>query len=301
MKSDKQTVLIVDDQKFYSHFLKDIIHDKYHVLYANSGKQAMDIVLLQEIDLILLDIIMPDMDGYKICKWLQSNSITQHIPIIFISIKGQPQDQATGFALGAIDYITKDADPIVIKARIKNQLYLKKQRDKLVQSSHVDKLTEIYNRRFFDESLENLWFYTLRNKEYLSAIMMDIDFFKNYNDFYGHVEGDQCLKKVARAIRNSLLRSIDMVARYGGEEFSALLPATTSDGAVIVVKRIQEKIQELKIKHELSEVSQFLTISIGIATIRPKEGVQPMSLIKRADFGLYMAKKEGRNRFITIE
>lgn len=301
MNSRKHTVLIVDDQNFYCNLLKDIIDDEYNVVYATSGKQTMDIVLSQVIDLILLDIIMPDISGYEICRWIKSNPATQDIPIIFVSIKDKPQEQATGLAMGAIDYITKDTDVTVIKVRIQNQIQLKKQRDILFQLAHIDNLTELYNRHFFNETLEKLWLNALRNKEYLSALIIDIDFFKKFNDYYGHLEGDQCLKKVAQALKNSLMRPIDIVARYGGEEFVALLPSTTHDGAVIVAKRIQENIKSLEIKHELSEVSKLVTVSIGIATIRPESQHEPVDLIKRADFGLYKAKNEGRNRFIAIE
>lgn len=301
MNSNKQTVLIVDDENFYCNFLKDIISDEYNVLYTTSGKQTMEIVQSQVIDLILLDIIMPDISGYEICRWLKSNPATQNIPIIFVSIKDNPQDQATGLAMGAIDYIIKDTDVNVIRARIKNQIQLKKQQDMLIQLAYIDKLTELYNRRFFDEFLEKLWLNGLRSKEYISALLIDIDFFKKFNDFYGHLEGDQCLKKVARALKNSLMRPVDIVARYGGEEFVALLPSTTHDGAVIVAKRMQENIKSLQIKHRLSEVSNLLTVSIGIATIRPEWRLEPSALIKRADFGLYKAKNEGRNQFIAIE
>lgn len=301
MNLRKHTVLIVDDQDFYCNLLKDIIDDEYNVVYATSGKQTMDIVLSQVIDLILLDIIMPDINGYEICRWIKSNPATQDIPIIFVSIKDKPQEQATGLAMGAIDYITKDTDVTVIKARIQNQMQLKKQRDILFQLAHIDNLTALYNRHFFNEAFEKLWLNALRNKEYLSALIIDIDFFKKFNDFYGHLEGDQCLKKVAQALKNSLMRPVDIVARYGGEEFVALLPSTTHDGAVIVAKRIQENIKSLEIKHELSEVSKLVTVSIGIATIRPESQHEPVDLIKRADFGLYKAKNEGRNRFIAIE
>lgn len=301
MNSSKPTVLIVDDQNFYCNLLKDIIDDECNVLYATSGKQTIDIVLSQVIDLILLDIIMPDINGYEICRWIKSDPATKDIPIIFVSIKDKPQDQATGLAMGAIDYITKDTDVTVIKARIKNQVQLKKQRDILFQLAHIDNLTELYNRLFFNETLEKLWLNALRNKEYLSALLIDIDFFKKFNDLYGHLEGDQCLKKVARALKNSLMRPADIVARYGGDEFIALLPSTNHDGAVNVATRIQKNIKSLEIKHEFSEVSKLVTVSIGIATIMPESQHEPIGLIKRADLGLYKAKNEGRNRFIAIE
>lgn len=301
MNSAKQTILIVDDIQFNRQFLKNVLQDEYNVICADSGKMAIEIVMSQPIDLVLLDIIMPTMDGYEICRWIKTNPGTKDIPVIFVSIKEDPEDQTTGFSLGAIDYITKNTDASIIKARVKNHLELKKQRDMLIQESINDFLTGIPNRRYFDEILATKWRQALRDNEYLSIQLIDIDFFKNYNDFYGHIEGDRCLKLVADALKKSLLRPLDIVARYGGEEFIVLLPLTPRDGAIKVAKRIQENISALNITHQLSAVNEFVTVSIGIATIKPEENLDATILIKRADYGLYKAKNEGRNRFIAIE
>ncbi len=301
MNPEKQTVLIVDDMNFNRQLLTAILQDEYHVLCADSGQQAMDLIMARPIDLVLLDIIMPDMDGHELCRRLKANPGTQDVAVIFISIKDGPADQTKGFALGAIDYITKDTDHEVIKARVKSHLALKKQRDRLARLSFIDALTGIPNRRYFDETLEKLWGYAQRNHDCLSSQLIDIDFFKNYNDCYGHLEGDQCLKKIAKAVSAALLRPIDTVARYGGEEFIVLLPSTPLTGAVQVAKRIQANIRALGIEHRLSAVSDIVTVSIGIATLNPDACQDPALLIKRADFGLYKAKNEGRNRFIAIE
>ncbi len=301
MNSAKQTILIVDDIQFNLRFLKNVLQDEYNVICADSGNLALEIVVSQPIDLVLLDIIMPTMDGYEICQWIKTNPGTKDIPIIFISIKEEPKDQTTGFSLGAIDYITKNTDASIIKARVKNHLELKKQRDMLIQVSNIDFLTDIPNRRYFDEILAAKWRQALRNNEYLSIQLIDIDFFKNYNDSYGHIEGDRCLKLVAGALKKSLQRPLDIVARYGGEEFVVLLPVMPRDGAIKVAKRIQENISALKIDHQFSAINDFVTVSIGIATIKPEENLDSTILIKRADYGLYKAKNEGRNRFIAIE
>jgi diguanylate cyclase (GGDEF)-like protein len=284
-----------------SDLFKKILQDKYQVFCARSGRQAMKMITSQPVDLILLDTIMPDMDGYELCRWLKANPGVQDIPVIFISIKGTPLDEAAGFALGAVDYITKPTDAAVIKARINSHLELKKQRDKLARLSVVDDLTGIANRRCFNKALPKLWRYALRNNDFLSMQIIDIDFFKNYNDRYGHLAGDQCLKQVAHALTCSLMRSVDIVARYGGEEFAVLLPSTPRNGAIQVAKRIQENIYGLKIEHQSSTVSDFLTVSIGIAAIKPEEDLDPSILIEKADCGLYQAKNGGRNRFILIE
>lgn len=301
MNSVKQTILIVDDMQFNRQFLKNILDNEYNVICADSGKMAIETVVTQPIDLVLLDIIMPNMDGYETCRWLKTNPGTRDIPVIFISIKEEPEDQTTGFSLGAIDYISKSTDASIIQARVRNHLELKKQRDILIQVSINDFLTGIPNRRYFDGFLATKWRQALLNNECLSAMLIDIDFFKEYNDFYGHLEGDRCLTLVADALKISLLRPLDIVARYGGEEFVVLLPLTPRDGAEKVAERIQENISALKIDHPLSEVNEFVTVSIGIATVNPKENLDPTILIKRADYGLYKAKNEGRNRFIAIE
>lgn len=301
MNSTQQTILIVEDMQLSQQYLKDTLQKDYNILCAESGEQALDIIKSQKIDLVLLDIIMPDMDGYELCSLLKLNPDTKDIPIIFISIKDKPQDQVVGFALGANDYLPKTTHPIVLKARVKHHLEQKKRWDMLVKLSFIDALTGIANRRYFDETFKKLWNHTLRNKGFLSILLIDIDFFKEYNDFYGHLAGDKCLRKVANAIKISLSRSCDIAARYGGEEFVVLLPLTARDGAIQIANKIQGNIGLLQIQHRLSDISSFLTVSIGIATIRPKEKFDPSLFIKRADYGLYKAKKEGRNRFIAIE
>ncbi|WP_371372434.1 diguanylate cyclase [Sporomusa aerivorans] len=301
MDPEKQTVLIVDDMKFSRHLLKSLLEDDYYVLCASSGRQALELIMAQPVDLVLLDIIMPDMDGRELCRQLKSDPVTQDVAVIFISVKDETEDQMQGFALGAIDYITKNTAPAVVQARVRCHLELKKQRDRLAKWSFTDALTGIPNRRYFDETLGKLWCYALRNQDLLSCLLIDIDFFKNYNDSYGHMEGDHCLKKVAGAVQAALLRPIDTAARYGGEEFIVLMPSTPCAGAVRVAERIQANIRELRIEHRLSGVSNLVTVSIGIATLKPDRRYDPAVLIKRADFGLYKAKNEGRNRFVIIE
>ncbi|MDU2064362.1 MAG: diguanylate cyclase [Sporomusaceae bacterium] len=301
MNFGKQTVLVVDDEKFHCNLLMKILQDNYSVYCATSGSQALKIIISRKIDLILLDIMLPDIDGYEICRRVKENPATQDIVVIFISSNSSPRHQTTGFSMGAVDYITKNTDIAVVKARIESQLELKKQRDILVSLSMIDKLTEIYNRRFLEEALNKLCLSSYRNNEYLSAIMIDIDFFKNYNDIYGHLEGDECLRMVSQTIKNSLSRSIDIVGRYGGEEFVVLLPATPLSGAIVVAQRIQENIKKLALKHEMSDVSEFVTVSMGVASLKPNDDYKPAKLIKRADIGLYNAKREGRNCYISIE
>jgi diguanylate cyclase (GGDEF)-like protein len=206
------------------------------------------------------------------------------------------ENEARGFELGAVDYITKPFNITLVRARVKNHLTLKQYRDDLENMSMKDGLTGINNRRSFDEALEREWHRMLRVHKPISMIMIDIDHFKLFNDFYGHPAGDECLKKVAHSLQEALKRPSDILARYGGEEFACILPDTSLEGANMLAEGFQESILSLKIRNEKSLVSEFVTLSIGVATIVPTAEDQPAKLIKMADDLLYEAKKAGRNR-----
>jgi diguanylate cyclase (GGDEF)-like protein len=246
-------------------------------------------------DLILLDIIMPGDDGYEICRRLKSDEITRDIPIIFITAKDREEDEVMGLKLGAVDYITKPFCMPVVKARVNTHIELKKHRDKLKRLSDLDGLTGIPNRRRFDEFMNIQWQYAQRSHTPISLVMIDIDHFKAFNDLYGHGQGDECLKKVAQTLFETVNRPTDMVARYGGEEFSCLMPVTDIDGAVKIAEEMRLKILELSIPHEKSELGGRVTISLGAAAIKPELYSSPAVLLHRADQALYEAKKCCRN------
>lgn len=295
MEINRQTVLIVDDMPSNIEILVGVLESDYEVIFATRGEEALKIAAAQNPDLILLDIVMPDMDGYEVCAKLKSNVKTQDIPVIFVTAKDQEEDESKGLNAGVIDYITKPIRPAIVKARVHNHLELKRYRDSLKTLSMIDGLTGIPNRRQFDEALESEWRRARRNQTSLAILMMDIDFFKAYNDHYGHLAGDDCLRQLARSLAEVMRRPADLVARYGGEEFVVLLPETKIEGAMEMAGRIQAKVKLLNIAHGHSSAADRVTLSIGVAASVPTDKIMPLDLIKQADDCLYAAKQNGRN------
>jgi len=300
MESIMQNILIVDDTRLNIKIMTDILADDYKIFCATSGKEALEIAMSQSIDLILLDIIMPEMDGYEVCKRLKSDQQTQNIPLIFITAMTNIEDETKGLEMGAIDYIFKPVSAPILRARVKNHLELKMCRDTLEKHCLMDGLTGIANRRYFDDTFDKEWRRALRSGETLSVVFIDIDFFKKYNDCYGHLAGDDCLRQVGNSLKKSLKRAGDLVARFGGEEFVIVLPATPLADAARVGEKVRSNIESLKVVHQTSEVSKYITVSVGIATTIPEINMVPASLLDQADKALYEAKKQGRNRVIGL-
>lgn len=289
-------VLLVDDIKANISILIKALRGEYDIEHANDGESALRYVESSQPDLILLDIVMPGMDGYEVCKRLKADERTKNVPVIFITSKSDEKDEAKGLEFGAVDYITKPFSKPIVRARVKNHLIMKKQRDLLENLSNLDGLTGIPNRRSFDRLFNAEWRRAVRSTLPLSLILMDIDFFKKFNDTYGHTAGDDCLKRVAQALDSSLKRPSDFVARYGGEEFVALLPETDSEGAVTMADKIRNSIESLDIEHSSSTTASTVTISQGVATAIPTRKTNPILMIEAADKALYAAKEEGRNK-----
>ena len=264
MEFKKPTILVVDDMTTTLLLLHNLLKDTYEVKIAKSGTKALEILESpNDIDLILLDIEMPDMNGYDVCKRIKNNETIKNIPIIFITGRTSQEDEEYGLNLGAIDYITKPFNKAIVKLRIKNYLNLKIKNDMLEKLSMYDGLTNIRNRRFFDETFEKTFSEIKRDKKSLAVLMIDIDFFKPYNDNYGHGQGDETLKKVAKAPEKTIKRASDFVARYGGEEFVILLKDINKDGVEAVANNLLNAVRELKITHEFSKIENYVTISIG--------------------------------------
>ncbi|RQD74838.1 PleD family two-component system response regulator [Desulfonatronospira sp. MSAO_Bac3] len=297
-KKEKRSVLIVDDQPDNIHALGKLIKDEYRIMAATSGARALEIAESDNPpDLILLDVMMPEMDGYEVCRRLKRNEKTNSIPVIFVTAMDSAEDEETGFNLGAVDYISKPFKPTIVRARVKNQMNLKIKTDMLEKLSMQDGLTEIPNRRFFEENLAREWSRCMRNGLPLSLLIMDIDNFKPYNDNYGHGAGDDCLKKVANVIKNTLSRPTDLAARYGGEEFVVLLPETHAAGALHVAEELRAAVQGLGITHEHSPTASVVTISVGTSTHSAESPMKNKEqLLQLADEALYQAKESGRNR-----
>ncbi|MGV8905541.1 MAG: diguanylate cyclase domain-containing protein [Acetobacterium sp.] len=293
----RQNVLIVDDSLLNTKLLEQALMENFDILIANNGQDALAIANSDNPpDIILLDIMMPEMDGYEVCRALQLDPHTKDIPVIFVTALSEAENEEYGLKLGAIDYITKPYSIAIVKAKIKNHLALKYYQDILKINTDVDQLTNIANRRRFDEMFSIEIKKAKRMGSFLSLLMIDIDHFKLYNDTYGHLEGDECLRKVAFAIKSALKRPGDLAARWGGEEFTCILPDTDPKGAVDVGENLRKAIMNLSIKHESSPVYQDVTVSIGVVTLNPLAEGSCETLLKQADKALYQAKESGRNR-----
>lgn len=302
MEFKKPTILVVDDMTTTLLLLHDLLKDTYEVKIAKSGTKALEILESpNDIDLILLDIEMPDINGYDVCKRIKNNETIRNIPIIFITGRTSQEDEEYGLNLGAIDYITKPFNNAIVKLRIKNYLNLKIKNDMLEKLSMYDGLTNIRNRRFFDETFEKTFNEIKRDKKSLAVLMIDIDFFKPYNDNYGHGQGDETLRKVAKALEKTIKRPSDFVARYGGEEFVILLKNIDKTGLQTVAKNLLEAIRELKITHEYSKVEDFVTVSIGVSYCSCPDEITKTELLLKADEALYNVKNSGRNNFAILE
>lgn len=290
------TILIVDDAPENIKVLGGALTQDYKILVARDGETALKLARNEPVDMVLLDIVMPDIDGYEVCRRLKADEMTRELPIIFITTLDATEDETTGLELGAVDYITKPFRLPIVKARVKTHMELKAKNDLLLRLANVDGLTGVPNRRCFDVTLEKEWRRAQRTRSPLSLVLMDIDCFKNYNDGYGHVAGDFCLRTVAQAVADSAARAGDLVARYGGEEFAMVLPATDIEGAREVARKVLEAIRALGLEHAHSTAADIVTVSIGVATMSPTQGVEPGTLIEAADQSLYEAKEGGRNR-----
>jgi diguanylate cyclase (GGDEF)-like protein len=298
LDKSQATVLIVDDQPANIHALAALLKKDYRILTATRGEKALELAArTPPPDLILLDIVMPDMDGHEVCARLKNDEATKAIPIIFVTALGEEQDEEHGLNLGAADYISKPFSPAIVRARVRNQINLKLRTDRLEQVAMQDGLTQIPNRRHFDQKLREEWGRLTRNGQSLSLLMIDIDQFKLYNDHYGHGAGDECLRQVAQALYQVPQRPTDLVARYGGEEFAAVLPETDEAGAGHLAQRLLEAVRALGIEHAYSDVAPHVTISVGVATHSPRQPKRDAEALKQsADRALYQAKSQGRNR-----
>jgi len=298
----RPTILIVDDNSLNLTLLDAVLSPEYRVRAATGGEQALGIVESGDPpDLILLDVMMPEPDGFEVCRRLKANPRTRRCPVIFVTSLDEEANEELGFNLGAVDYIAKPFSIPVVRARVRTHIALKKQADLLEQLSHVDALTQIANRRRFDEMLDQEWRRAARDRKPLSVLLIDVDHFKDYNDHYGHGAGDECLCRVASCLERGVARSGDLVARYGGEEFVVLLPDTGREAARLIAERLCAGTRGLEIPHAYSSAAAFLTISVGCATADPPGEGAPPRLLEAADRELYRSKAAGRNRVMQEE
>ena len=317
-------ILIVDDSEDQLLVLKSILSEQGYknILLANSADKAFELIGLKgkkkrkDIDLILMDIMMPGIDGLEACLKIKKKEELKDIPIIMVTAQKEATHLQSAFQAGAVDYITKPINVTELLARVHSALRLKMETDsrkerereltemaeqldaankQLKRMSYLDGLTAVPNRRYFEEFFEKEWKNAIRLNGFVSLIMFDIDCFKAYNDTYGHLIGDDCLKKIAKTLSNVLKRPRDFLCRYGGEEFIAVLPDTDEKGAIEVANRFLREIKKLKITHKTSPVCKNITISIGVATKKPDKKAKSNSFVNEVDKALYEAKQSGRD------
>ena len=301
LHSEKQRILIVDDSRESIQLLADALGPGYQISVAANGEDALQLVVSGKTpDLILIDIMMPETDGYEVCRRLKTDERTSQIPIILIAAKNRAEDEMRGLEMGAADYITKPYSIPIVRARINTHLELKKSRDILENMVHLDGLTSVRNRRFFDDALNMEWRRANRRNTPLSLIMIDIDHFKSFNDYYGLIIGDDCLKQVAQALADSVRRPADFVARYGGEEFATLLPETELQAAQLMAELMRKRVESLEIQHG-NNPHGIVTISLGVATVSPLRDQSMGLIIKASEKMLKKAKEHGRNRVESVQ
>ena len=290
----KNSILIVDDELLNLKVLRSILHDDYTVFTAKDGKAAIEIATEEKPDLILLDILMPEMDGYEVLTILKGDADTRHIPVIFITGLDSKSEEEKGLSMDAVDYIGKPFSPGIVNLRVKNQIQIVNQIRTIELLSSLDQLTQIANRRSLDQQLLSEWGRAIRDLIPLSLLMIDVDKFKVYNDSYGHLQGDKVLKMIAETICETLHRAGDFAARFGGEEFCVLLPGADIEGAMLVAEQIREAIQLLVIHCEDGTAGK-VTISVGVCSLIPTVTDTIPEMIAKADKALYEAKEAGRN------
>ncbi|RKI66888.1 diguanylate cyclase [bacterium 1xD42-67] len=295
-----EKILIVDDSLLQATQLKAIIEDEYDVAIAQTAEDGLRRAHDEDFSLILLDVVMPEMDGFTLLKRLQEEIITQNVPVILITSLADAANEQRGLILGAVDYITKPYIPLIVKARVNTHVKLYRYRRQIEEQSMTDQLTGVANRRRYDRYSLTKWHEAARLQVPFSVCMFDIDHFKVYNDTFGHPAGDKVIAAVAKTISSHLKRSTDFVARYGGEEFVAISMGESSEKMFEYLQKIRQAIEDLHIPHN-PKVSQWVTVSIGGVTVIPETGSAYDLHLKIADTMLYDAKKHGRNQVVWAD
>ena len=305
-------ILLVDDDLAVIKTMTRMLAGVGQIQFACSGVDALRLVREEPPSLILMDAQMPGMSGFELCELLKADPALAHIPVIFVTSHSETAFEVAGFEIGAVDFIAKPVSPPLLVARVKTQLRIRQLTDELRHTSVTDGLTQLPNRRAFDDAFLREWSRARRSAEPMSVLMIDVDHFKLFNDRHGHGAGDRCLQHIARALADASLRPADMVARYGGEEFVMLLPQTTKAGAAHMATRILAAVEALCIKHAASPNANHVTVSVGMSCydgLSPRwlgsasesrfiddmvPSIKPAQLLQAADKALYAAKRAGR-------
>lgn len=279
--------------------LGDLLKVDYEVLLGESGEEGLELARRHQPDVVLLDVVMPGLDGHEVLRRLRQDERTSSMCVVFITGEDAPEAEGRGLSEGASDYVTKPLHPTVVQARVALHMQVVRQRRMLESLANIDGLTELPNRRQFDAVFAAEWSRAKRTGQPLCVAWLDVDFFKRYNDSYGHAKGDQALQAVARTLRKRVQRPADLVARYGGEEFVVIMPDTPIEGATELAERLRIGVEGLSIPHKRSSAAVCLTVSIGVACTIADVSPNAEALLQRADERLYRAKKAGRNRVMA--
>lgn len=295
----RSVVLVVDDNPLNLELVHEMLSGDYEVLFATSGHEALEVAAACQPDLVLLDVRMPGMDGLEVCRRLKADPATLHIPVIFVTALSDNDNEEAGLKVGAIDYVSKPYSQAILKARIANQLELKRHRDLLARLIRLDPLTGIPNRRHFDEFLEQEYRRALGAGKSLALAMIDVDLMRNYNAANGHQAGDECLKQIAAALQRTQHKGMEQLFRYDSDEFALVLPDLAADSALQLTEALRAAVAALRIPapgdgpDPLS--GAFVTVSAGVAAMIPQAGGLAADLLAAAEYALFRAKAAGRN------
>lgn len=298
MSTQQPTILIVEDEVINIHSLSRILRGTARLCFAKTGKQALELAEKLAVEMVLLDIMLPDINGFEVCKELKNNPATAKCTVVFVTALDSDEEEAHGLRMGAMDYIKKPFNPTIVRERVQNLLNLTLAYRELEELSTTDFLTGVFNRRYFMEIATTELKRHQRHAKITSILMLDIDHFKDVNDTYGHSVGDQALRHLVKICRDNL-REEDIFARYGGEEFCALLPETDASTAKEVAERLRYNIESTPM--ELDEQLLHLSVSIGLSGIDARQETDIEPWLERADQAMYRAKEQGRNRVVCFE
>jgi diguanylate cyclase (GGDEF)-like protein len=294
----RNLILIIDDDVDTIRVLTAMLGDQADILFATDGVSGISLARLRRPQLILLDVEMPAMNGYEVCRQLKSSDDTAGIAVMFVTAKASMEEEVSALEAGAVDFITKPLNPPVVRARVQTQLKLQSHVEALGRLVNDDGLTGIHNRRFFDSQFELEYRRHKRHGAMLAVALIDIDHFKQYNDGYGHQRGDACLTQIARTLAQVTRRPGEIVARYGGEEFVAILPNTPAEEAEKYAEWLCQRVAALREPHAWSGVADHLTVSVGVCAGVPSEALSLEAMLAAADAALYAAKQGGRDRAV---
>jgi diguanylate cyclase (GGDEF)-like protein len=293
-------ILVADDDRMALVVMASALKGEFEMVPALNGDEALA-AASTGVDLVLLDVLMPGLDGFEVCRRLKSNPATAPIPVIFVTALEDTVEEERGFALGGVDYITKPVRPPIVRARVRTHIELKRAHDLLEQLASVDPLTGVANRRRFDAAIADEWRRTLRSRRWLSIALVDVDHFKQFNDRYGHLVGDACLQEVAASLIKSARRAGDLVARYGGEEFGLILPDVNPAMMQGILRALLRGASERSEGPGAAAPHELVTVSVGAISVVPTRGQAANQALAVADRLLYEAKSGGRARAVHVD